>query len=144
MGQDSEGGQSGRGILVHEWLAAKGGSENVFQALIDAFPEAERWALWNASDGRFSGIHETWLASTPLKNHKAAALPLMPLAWRSLPTRTADWVLCSSHAFAHHARFRGPAKDAPKLVYAHTPARYVWVPDADPRGLAILRITTAW
>jgi glycosyltransferase involved in cell wall biosynthesis len=58
----------------------------------------------------------------------------MPIVWRHLPTVEADWILCSSHAFAHHARFRGPARDVPKLVYAHTPARYVWVPELDGRG----------
>lgn len=122
------------GILVHEWLSARGGSENVFEVLSDAFPDAERWCLWNESDGRFSGVNETLLARTPLRGRKALSVPFMPLAWRMLPQRDVEWVLCSSHAFAHHARFRGPAGDAPKFVYAHTPARYVWAPDTDERG----------
>lgn len=122
------------GILVHEWLARHGGSENVFEALSDAFPDAERFCLWNDSEGRFTGVHETVLSRTPLRSSKAAALPFMPAVWRHLPKRDADWVLCSSHVFAHHARFAGPAREAPKLVYAHTPARYVWVPELDGRG----------
>ena len=122
------------GILVHEWLSRHGGSENVFDVLGGVFPDAERWCLWNESEGRFSGVHETALARTPLRGHKAAALPLMPLAWRALPERDADWVLCSSHLFAHHARFRGAAREAPKLVYTHTPARYIWTPELDGRG----------
>ena len=77
---------------------------------------------------------KTWLARTPVRKSKALAVPLAPLAWRSLPRRDADWVLCSSHLFSHHARFRGPAADAPKLVYAYTPARYVWNPELDGRG----------
>ncbi|MFT4259260.1 glycosyltransferase [Microbacterium sp.] len=122
------------GILVHEWLARTGGSENVFEVLGETFPDAARYALWDDSDGRFSGVNETWLARTPLRRSKALALPLMPIAWRGLPAEDADWVLTSSHLFAHHARFAGPARDAPKLVYAHTPARYVWVPELDGRG----------
>ncbi|QAY60605.1 glycosyltransferase family 4 protein [Microbacterium protaetiae] len=122
------------GILVHEWLARHGGSENVFEVLSQAFPDAERFCLWNDSDGRFRGVHETVLARTPLRRSKAAALPFMPSVWRHLPRRDAEWVLCSSHLFAHHARFRGAARDAPKLVYAHTPARYVWAPELDGRG----------
>lgn len=122
------------GILVHEWLSPRGGSENVFAVLGEVFPDAERWCLWDESGGRFDGVAETWLARTPLRGRKAAALPLMPAAWRSLPARDADWVLCSSHLFSHHARFRGAAGDAPKLVYAHTPARYVWTPELDGRG----------
>lgn len=122
------------GILVHEWLAPRGGSENVFEVLSDVFPDAERWCLWNDSGDRFQGVKETWLARTPLRRSKAAALPFMPAAWRSLPRRDADWVLCSSHLFAHHARFRDAEREVPKLVYAHTPARYVWVPELDGRG----------
>lgn len=122
------------GILVHEWLARTGGSENVFEALSAVFPDAERFALWNDSAGRFADVRETWLARTPLRRSKALALPLMPLAWRQLPSAQADWILASSHLFAHHARFRGPAGDAPKLVYAHTPARYIWTPELDGRG----------
>jgi len=122
------------GAIVHEWLERTGGSENVFEALSEIFPSAARYCLWNDSGGRFTGVHESFLARTPLRGRKSLALPLMPLAWRMLPSIDADWVLCSSHAFAHHARFRGEAADAPKLVYAHTPARYVWVPELDGRG----------
>ncbi|WP_052460297.1 glycosyltransferase [Microbacterium gorillae] len=125
------------GVLVHEWLAPHGGSENVFEVLSDVFPDAQRFCLWNDSDGRFTGVRETMLARTPLRRSKAAALPFMPTAWRALPAVDADWVLTSSHLFAHHARFRGPARDAPKLVYAHTPARYVWTPELDGRGSGI-------
>lgn len=122
------------GILVHEWLSPRGGSENVFAVLGEVFPDAERWCLWDESGGRFEGVEETLLARTPLRGRKAAALPLMPFAWRMLPQRDADWVLCSSHLFSHHARFGGRAAEAPKLVYAHTPARYIWVPELDGRG----------
>ncbi|WP_221583758.1 glycosyltransferase [Microbacterium sp. G2-8] len=121
------------GIIVHEWLAPAGGSENVFEAIARAFPDAERWCLWNDSD-RFDPVHETLLARTPLRGRKALALPFMPAVWRHLPAREADWILTSTHLFAHHARFGGPARDAPKLVYAHTPARYIWVPELDGRG----------
>jgi len=121
------------GIIVHEWLAPAGGSENVFGAIAQAFPEAERWCLWKETN-RFDPVRETWLARTPFKGRKALALPLMPAVWRTLPAREADWVLTSSHLFAHHARFGGPAAAAPKLVYAHTPARYIWVPELDGRG----------
>jgi len=131
------------GMLVHEWLSRIGGSENVFEVLSEIFPDAERFCLWNESDGRFTGVGETVLARTPLRASKALSLPLMPLAWRMLPERDVDWVLCSSHLFAHHALFRGPAKDAPKLVYTYTPARYVWVPELDGRGEGVLARTVS-
>jgi glycosyltransferase involved in cell wall biosynthesis len=61
-------------------------------------------------------------------------LPLMPTTWRHLGDSDAEWILCSSHLFAHHARFSGPARSAPKFVYAYTPARYIWNPELDSRG----------
>jgi len=122
------------GVIVHEWVEPRGGAENVFEALSRIYPDADRWCLWNDAPERFPGVHETVLARTPLRRSKAAALPFMPSVWRHLPAREADWVLCSSHLFAHHARFGGPARTAPKLVYAHTPARYVWTPELDRRG----------
>jgi glycosyltransferase involved in cell wall biosynthesis len=122
------------GVLVHEWLAPRGGSENVFEALSRVFPDAARYCLWNESEGRFVVDGETWLARTPLRGRKAAAVGLMPLAWRTLPSVDADWILTSSHLFAHHARFAGSGRGAPKLVYAHTPARYIWNPELDVRG----------
>lgn len=60
------------GILVHEWLARTGGSENVFEHLTEIFPGARRFCLWNDSNGRFVDVEETFLARTPLRRSKAA------------------------------------------------------------------------
>ncbi|MGH3751267.1 MAG: glycosyltransferase [Pseudonocardiaceae bacterium] len=124
------------GVLVHEWIAQEGGSENVLQAMGETFPDAEMLCLWNQSTGRFdpARVRESWLARTPLRHHKALALPLMPATWRFLDYRGYDWALISSHAFAHHARFRGAPHGFRRMVYVHTPARYVWTPDFDARG----------
>jgi glycosyltransferase involved in cell wall biosynthesis len=124
------------GLIVHEWLAKTGGSENVVEALAALFPDAPITSLWNDLPSRFEvgRVTETWLARTPLRRSKALALPLMPMVWRTLPEASADWVLCSSHLFSHHAQFAGPARNAPKYVYVHTPARYIWAPELDGRG----------
>lgn len=124
------------GVLVHEWIAQEGGSENVLQAMSEAFPGADVVCLWNDSTGRFdpSRLRESWLARTPLRRSKALALPVMPLAWRTLRDKGYDWALISSHAFAHHARFRGTRSDFRRMVYVHTPARYVWTRTFDARG----------
>lgn len=58
----------------------------------------------------------------------------MPLAWRHLPIVDAQWIFISTHLFAHHARFKGSARGAPKIAYVHTPARYIWSPELDDRG----------
>lgn len=127
------------GIIVHEWLEKFGGAENVIDRFAAMFPDAPIQALWNDAPGRFAPerVSETWLARTPLRDRKALALPLLPHTWRSLPARDADWILCSSHLFAHHARFRGAARDAAKYLYVHTPARYIWNPELDARGRSL-------
>lgn len=124
------------GVLVHEWIAQSGGSENVLQAMSEAFPDAEIRCLWNDSSGRFDPgrVRESLLARTPLRRSKACALPVMPLLWRAMRYHAYDWALISSHAFAHHARFVGAPSDFRTLVYVHTPARYVWTRGHDARG----------
>jgi glycosyltransferase involved in cell wall biosynthesis len=122
------------GVLVHEWIAQAGGSENVLEALADIYPDTDILCLWNDSVGRFDPerIRETWIAKTPLRRSKALALPFLPATWRNRTNRDYDWALLSSHLFAHHARFDGP--DIPRFAYIHSPARYIWTPEFDARG----------
>ena len=125
------------GVLVHEWIAMHGGSENVFDQFVQAFPDADIRCLWNDTGAdRYPGrtINESWLARTPLRKSKAAALPFMLNAWRDLPDDDYEWALISSHLFAHHATFKNTSPDFHKYVYVHTPARYIWTPELDARG----------
>lgn len=129
-----------KGVLVHEWIEPRGGAENVLDAFAATFPDARIHCLWNDAPDRYdrSRVSETWIAKSPLRRSKSLAIPAMLSAWRHLGQADADWVLCSSHLFAHHARFSGPARDARKFVYAHTPARYIWEPQLDTRGESAL------
>jgi len=123
------------GLLVHEWIESSGGAENVLEAMARAFPDADIQCLWDDAPHRFTDrtVRETWLARTPLRRHKALALPFTVGAWRGLTaSRDYEWMLVSSHLFAHHATLAG--REVPKYVYAHTPARYVWNPELDERG----------
>lgn len=127
------------GLLVHEWIAPSGGSEKVLGAMASAFPDSDIQCLWNDDAGTFESrnVYETWLANTPLRRAKALALPFMVPTWRALRGhRPYDWMLISSHLFAHHAKLRGQA-DVPKLAYVHTPARYIWTPEIDERGQSL-------
>ena len=121
------------GLIVNEWIEAAGGAERVLSRLATLFPDADLLCLWNDDPTRFPDrtVRETWLARTPLRRHKALALPVMPITWRLPRQTTHDWTLVSSHAFAHHVRVEG---DGPKYVYVHTPARYLWAPELDQRG----------
>jgi glycosyltransferase involved in cell wall biosynthesis len=127
---------AGRSVaIVHEWFSAAGGSETVFRRIAEVLPQAERFVLWRERDAAGDGfaLRESWLARTPLRRSKVLALPVMPLAWRTLSRDAFDLVLSSSHAFAHVVRF-GSNPDTRYLSYVHSPARYVWSPGFDGRG----------
>ncbi len=131
--------ESFRVAIVHDWLDAPGGSENVVNEMLRVYPNADVWSLWNLSPAREfinAEVHTTWLAKTPLAGRKAAALPLMPLVWRNLPRRDYDAVITSTVALSHAARFRG--NTGVTLHYVHTPARYWWTPGVDGRGSSIM------
>jgi len=135
------------GLIVHEWIERSGGAEKVLQAMARTFPDADIQCLWNDAPERLRGHHvqQTWLARTPVRTHKPLAAPLALYVWRRLRTeRRYEWMLVSSHLFAHHARLSDPA--VPKFVYAHTPARYIWNPEFDSRGNRpwIRRVTPAF
>ncbi len=124
------------GLIVHDWLARAGGSERVVEAMIEAFPDAHLQVLWDEAPDidRGTPTYQTWLARTPLRLHKGLSLPIMPPVWRQIRVPySPDWLLVSSHAFAHHVHIPS-APRIPKLAYIHTPARYVWLPDLDRRG----------
>ncbi len=120
------------GLIVHEWVERWGGAERVLDAMTDAFPDAGVHVLWDDTsvlDGR--DVTESWIARTRLRNNKVLALPAMLPTWRMPPPGDPEWMLVSSHLFAHHIKARPGVR---KLVYAHTPARYIWEPERDHRG----------
>lgn len=124
------------GVIVHEWIEEIGGSENVLDEIASVFPDAPIYCLWNDAPDRFEPgrVRESWLAKTPLRRVKPLALLFMPFVWRRLKIDfQPDWILASTHLFAHHAQFTGitPVK---KFAYVHSPARYIWSPELDSRG----------
>lgn len=125
------------GLIVHEWLEQYGGAEKVAQELATVFPDAATACLWNDYPQSFGDrqVHETWLSKTPLRKNKGLAVPFMLHTWRHLEMDDVpDWMLCTSHLFAHHAHLNRIGKEVPKYVYAYTPARYIWTPGLDRRG----------
>jgi len=119
--------------LIHEWYASVGGSESVFRHIARLIPHGTRFVLWKERDVVEPDLRESWLARTPLRASKMAALPVMPLVWRTLTRQRFDVVISSSHAFAHTARL-GPPERTRYLSYVHSPARYLWTPRLDGRG----------
>lgn len=102
-------------VLVHEWIAQDGGSENVLQAMSETFPDAELRCLRKDSRGRFDPrrVRDSWLARMPLRRQKAVALPLMPATRRSPRYHGYDRAVISSHAFGPPRVLPGCAERVP-------------------------------
>ncbi|MEO7123806.1 MAG: glycosyltransferase [Lacisediminihabitans sp.] len=124
------------GAIVNEWIEPVGGAERVLDALAVEFPDAPILCPWNDAPDHYGSprVIESWMARTPLRHHKALAMPFMLSNWRHRAPLDVEWLLCSSHVFAHQVRLRGEARDVPKFVFAHSPARYLWEPELDGRG----------
>lgn len=125
-----------RMAIAHEWLAVRAGSEKTFEAMAEAFPRADLYALTRDPEAAFyfggREVVTTALDRWPLlRDRRALALPLMPAAWRFIPVRESyDVVLTSSHAFV---RTFPPARPAQHFCYCHAPMRYAWSPGIDQR-----------
>ena len=121
--------------ILHEWIDAYAGSEQVYEALTQAFPGADLYALSQepgvSLDTGGRPIQTTFLDRAALRRRRNATLPVMPLAWRGLGRAKYDIVLSSHHAFAHTNQLAGAGLH---LCYVHSPARYIWSPEIDARG----------
>lgn len=97
-------------------------------AMLEAFPDARIVTSMYAPDSTFPEFAEqrieTLLPSTPFSQDARLALPLLARAFSRHTIRDADVVLCSSSGWAHGVR-----STAPKIVYCHTPARWLYQPE---------------
>ena len=127
-----------RVALAQEWLSAEpAGSEKVFQALCRLLDGASP-DVFVLFDERRRGDHDdpavtaTSFLDRPVMRRlgKIGSLPLMPLAWQSVGEGEFDLALISSHALATSFARRAERS----LVYCHTPPRYLWLPEIDPRA----------
>ena len=115
--------------IVHDYLTQRGGAERVVLSLTRAFPEAPVYtSLYNPArtfpelgeiDVRTLPINHV----APLRTHHRAALPLLAPSFSRLRV-SADVVICSSSGWAHGAQVEGR-----KIVYCHTPARWLYQSD---------------
>ena len=134
------------GLIAHEWIETRGGAERVLDNMVAEYSTADIACLWDDAPGRYpdNRVLQSWMSASPLRKNKALALPLMSATWRNWRAdQKYDWVLASSYVFAHHAQFTTKTHSPLKFSYVHTPARYLWAPELDPRGRrAIARATS--
>jgi glycosyltransferase involved in cell wall biosynthesis len=116
-------------VVVHDYATQRGGAERVVLQLLRAFPgSALVTSCWNppTTYPEFGDYHvETlWLDRvTPFRRDPRRAFPFLAAAFARHAIVNADVVLCSSSGWAHRV-----ATTAPKIVYCHNPARWLYQP----------------
>lgn len=115
---------------MHDYLTQRGGAERVVLELLRAFPGAVlHTALWDPAatfpefadhDVRTSALDRVPVVRRDLR----IALPLLAGTFGRLQLAPADVVVCSSSGWSHGVR----TGSTPKVVYCHTPARWLHAP----------------
>src|SRR5664279_1974251 len=117
-------------VLVHDYVTQRGGAERVVLDLLRSFPGARLvTACFDAESTypRFAEyeIETLWTDRVPLfRRDPRTAFPFLARAFASHVIRDADLVICSSSGWAHRV-----TTTAPKMVYCHNPARWLYQPD---------------
>ena len=118
-----------RVALAHDVLAARAGGERVLIALANAFPSAPIHTLIHEPAATFGHLDRQRVKPGPLnrsrwlRHHYRHTLPIAGLSFWARKI-DADVTICSTSGLSHHVRTTGA-----KIVYCHTPAR--WLHDAD-------------
>ena len=117
--------------IVHDWFTTPGGSENVLEQILLAFPDADLFSLMELlpDEERYllhgTKVTTTFLQNAPFINHKNYRnyLPLMPLAIEQIDLSGYNVVLSNSHAVSKGV-ITGP--EQLHICYIHNPLRYAW------------------
>jgi glycosyltransferase involved in cell wall biosynthesis len=128
--------------LVHDYLTQRGGAERVVLALTGTFEGAPLYTSLYDPAGtfpEFAGLHVSTLTLDRLallRAHHRLALPFLAPAFSRLHI-DAEVAICSSSGWAHGASTSGR-----KIVYCHTPARWLYQSDrylaGQSRGSSVL------
>lgn len=117
--------------IVHDWFVNAGGAENVIQAIIEIFPDADLFSVVDFFDEnqrekylKGKSTKNTFIQKLPFAKKKYRNyLPLMPFAIEQLDLTEYDLVLSSSHAVAKGVI---TSPDQLHICYCYSPIRYAW------------------
>ena len=129
--------QPDRVALVHDRLEQNGGAERVLWALHEMFPQAPIFtAMWNREAvPRFEGcdVRTSWMQGLPrIRQAPRAYAALYPLAFHGMKLEEYDLVISTTSSFAQGIQTNG----ALHVCYCHSPANFVWRPEAYFHGRA--------
>ena len=122
--------QTVRVAIVHDWLYVVGGAERVLHEMLQCFPDADVFTLFDVLSPAdraqigFERAHTSFLQKMPfIRTRHRSYLPLMPLAIEQFDLSAYDLVISSSYAVAKGV-LTGP--DQVHVAYVHSPMRYAW------------------
>ncbi len=122
--------------LVHDYLTQRGGAERVVLSLAEMFPGAPVFTSLFDPDSTFHAFGDLDVRTLALdrvrlfREHHRLALPFLASSFSRLHVE-ADVAVCSSSGWAHGATVSGR-----KVVYCHTPARWLYQTDRYLAGSA--------
>lgn len=116
--------------IVCDWLVTYAGAEKVLEQMLNAFPEADLFALVDFIEpGKRGFIKDKHVITSFIQNLPKAKkkyrnyLPLMPLAIEQLDVTQYDVVISSSHCVAKGVI---TSPNQIHISYVHSPVRYAW------------------
>lgn len=120
-------------VLAHDYLTQRGGAERVAAVLAKGYPQAPIITSLYETAKTYPEFRDHRVVASPLnrfgvlRRHFRFALPLYGSAfeWAPVPDETAV-VICSTTGFAHGV---GCGPQTRKLVYCHSPARFLYLVD---------------
>ncbi|MGD7733209.1 glycosyltransferase [Propionibacteriaceae bacterium G57] len=134
-----------RVALAHDYLTQRGGAERVALVLTQVFPGADLYTSLYDPDETYPEFRGVRVVTSPLNRvglfRRAFrwALPFFGAAFDRAPVDpSTEVVVVSTTGFAH-----GIATSAPKVVYCHSPARFLYLVD-DYLGTDWWRTPTGW
>jgi glycosyltransferase involved in cell wall biosynthesis len=120
-----------RVALVHDRLEQNGGAERVLWALHEIFPQAPIFTtIWNRhAVPRFQAcdVRTSWMQNLPGVLHAPRAYAAFyPIAFNGMKLTDFDLVISTTSSFAQGIHTNG----ALHVCYCHSPANFVWRPEA--------------
>ena len=123
-------------VLVHDWLTNLAGAERVLLVLKEIYPKAPIYTSVfdekGASAFKKFDVRTSILQKIPLvKSCREILVPLTPYAFENFDLNKFDLVI-SSTTFAAKGLITKP--ETIHICYCHTPTRWIWTPELDPRS----------
>ncbi len=119
-----------RVAIIHDWLPLVGGAERVLEQLLEIYPNAEVYTLFDfvsREDAPFlrgRKVSTSFLQKFPkVKNYYRNLLPLLPYAIEQFDLRQYELIISSSSAVAKGII---SSPDQLHVCYCHSPMRYAW------------------